>query len=88
MAVIPELRASWQHEFLNDSRSLWATLDGGTGPGFQYVAAAPERNALFASAALNFLLGNRWSANISYNLNSGGGDFRSHTISAGVNVSF
>ncbi len=88
VAIIPELRATWQHEFLQDSRTLSAALDGGSGPGFNYVTSAPQRDALFVGAGVNFLFGNRWSANAYYNADCASGDFKSQMVSGGVSVKF
>ena len=33
VALIPEVRMFWQHEFLNNARNINASLDGGSGAG-------------------------------------------------------
>ncbi len=88
VALVPEGRVTWQHEFLQDSRDIGAALDGGRGPGFNVVTTTPERDAVFAGVGLNLQVGERWNANVYYNADFGRGDFRSQMISGGLNLRF
>jgi len=88
VALVPEGRITWQHEFLQDSRDIAAELDGGRGPGFNIATTTPERDAVFAGAGLNLQVGDRWNANVYYNADFGRGDFKSQMISGGVNIKF
>ncbi len=88
VALVPEGRITWQHEFLQDSRDIGAALDGGSGPGFNVVTMTPERDAVFAGVGLNLQVGQRWNANVYYNADFGRGDFKSQMISGGVKVQF
>ncbi len=86
--LTPELRASWQHEFLNDSRLLTGSLDAGGSPGFFYTTTAPGRDSFYGSVGVNLQFGVRWSTNLFYHLNAGNGRYRSHMVTGGLNVSF
>jgi|GEM_PF-2209654 len=82
-ALIPQANVSWQHEFLNGSRTVDATLDGG--PGFGYGTAGPRRDALSVGGGVALQLGDRWSASVFYNAEVGGGSDRAiHRLTGGV----
>lgn len=70
VALIPELRAFWQHEFL-DGDSMQARLAGGSGPGFLYEMERDDRDALFLGAGLGLQIGPRFYANLYYNVDLG-----------------
>lgn len=86
--IIPEGRIFWQHEYLNDSRTIGASLDGGSGPGFGFETAAPGRDSVLATAGVSAQFGEQWNANLYYTANFGRQDFVSHMISAGLEWKF
>jgi outer membrane autotransporter protein len=87
-ALIPEVRAFWQHEFLQDGETFHAALDGGAGPGFDYVTEDPERDALFAGAGLNLLVGSHFSTSVFYHAEFGRTDDVNHTVSVNASWKF
>ncbi len=87
-SLTPEARAFWQHEYLQDPYRFGAALAGGSGPGFSYQTGAPSRDALFTGIGLNARFGERWDVNLNYDADLGRGDTFSHSVSAGVKVSF
>ena len=88
ISLIPEGRLFWQHEFLENSRDIASTLDGGNGPGFNYTTSAPSRDAVFAGVGISAQFGERWTANLYYNADFGRQDYISHSVSAGLNFKF
>jgi len=86
--LIPEVRMIWQHEFLNDSRTIGASLDGGSGASFDYLTAAPGRDNVYAGAGVTAQIGRNWNANLFYNADFGRQDFTSHMISGGLGWEF
>lgn len=88
IAIIPELRMKWQHEFLMNPTTFSAALDGGNGAGFDYTTTAPARDAVFAGAGVTVQVGDRWNASFYYNADFGRGDFTSQMISGGLGISF
>lgn len=86
--IIPEARLLWQHEFLNNPRSLGASLNGGAGPGFDYTTSAPGRDSVFAGTGVTAQIGERWNTYFYYNADFGRQDYIGHTISAGLGLSF
>jgi outer membrane autotransporter protein len=88
ITLIPEGRMFWQHEFLQNPRTIGASLDGGSGPNFDYTTSTPDRDAVFAGAGLIGQFGKNLNAYIYYNADFGRQDFVSHTISTGLNFKF
>jgi len=88
IALIPEVRMFWQHEFLNNSRNINAALDGGNGPSFDYETSDPYRNSVFAGAGVTAQFGKNLSGSVFYNINFGSQTYQSNMVSAGLNFSF
>lgn len=88
IAIIPEGRLFWQHEFLENSQNIGASLDGGSGASFDYSTSAPDRDSVWAGAGISAQFGDTWNANFYYNANFGREDFVSHMISGGVGFKF
>ncbi len=88
IAIIPEVRMLWQHEFLNNPRNIGAALDGGNGPAFGYETSAPARDSVFAGAGVSAQFGDRWNAYFYYNADFGRQDFVSNMISGGLGWKF
>lgn len=88
LALIPEVRMLWLHEFLDGSRTLNAALDGGSGAAFGFDTANPNRNSAFAGAGLNMRLGQTWTASAFYNVDFGTPDFTNNIISLSLSWNF
>jgi outer membrane autotransporter protein len=88
IALIPEVRMFWQHEFLNNPRNINASLDGGNGPSFDYESTDPYRNSVFAGAGITAQFGKNLSGSVFYNINFGSQTYQNNMVSAGLNFSF
>ena len=88
ITLIPEVRAFWMHEFLNNPRNISSALDGGSGPSFDYETAAPYRDSMFAGAGLNAKFGDRWTTSVYYNVNFGSSNYTNNIISVSLNFGF
>lgn len=88
LALLPEIRALWMHEFLAQSASVSSALDAGRGTSFDYETGAPYANSLFGGAGLGFRFGEQLTGSIFYNINMAGADFLNNIISADLNVAF
>lgn len=88
ITLIPEGRMLWQHEYLNGPRTIGASLDGGAGSGFDYLTAAPGRDAVYAGAGVTAQFGPNWNANLFYNADFGRQDYISHMVSGGLTWEF
>jgi outer membrane autotransporter protein len=86
VAIIPELRAFWQHEFL-DGEDLHASLNGGSGPGFLYEPEENDKDALYLGAGVGFQFSPRFYANIYYNVDLGREE-PSHNVSLSATIRF
>ncbi len=86
-AIIPELRAFWQHEYL-EGGDISAQLDSGFGGSFGYQTNEPEKDAVYVGAGLGFQIGPRIYANIYYNADFGRNDDANHTVSVSATLKF
>jgi outer membrane autotransporter protein len=88
LTLIPEVRLLWQHEFLNNSRTINSTLQGGAGASFGYVTADPDRDSAYGGAGITARIGDRWTASAFYNVDFGNPNFLSNQVSVGLNFAF
>lgn len=88
IALIPEVRMFWQHEFLNNTRTINASLDGGSGAAFGYETTDPYRDSVFAGAGVTAQFGKNLSGSVFYNINFGSQTYKSNMVSTGLNFSF
>ncbi|MEN9468779.1 MAG: hypothetical protein RL630_512 [Verrucomicrobiota bacterium] len=88
IALVPEIRMLWLHEFLDSPRTIDAALDGGAGAAFAYETANPGRDSVFAGLGVGVRLGRDWTASAFYNVNFGNPDFTSNIVSLSLGVSF
>jgi outer membrane autotransporter protein len=88
IALFPEVRMFWQHEFLNNPRNISASLDGGNGAAFDFETSDPYRNSVFAGAGVTAQFGKNLSGSVFYNINFGSQTYQSNMVSAGLNFSF
>jgi outer membrane autotransporter protein len=78
----------WQHEFLENSRTIDASLDGGNILGFGFETSAPERDSVFAGAGVIAQLGQNWNASCYYNVDFGRQNYIAQMVSVGLQWKF
>jgi len=85
--VVPQVYATYQHEFSNDSRGLDARLSQGAST-FTWQTEGPRRD--FAVVGANLTLGIRKNvrAQLDYNAEVGRGNFTAHSLTAGLRWEF
>jgi autotransporter-associated beta strand protein len=88
ITLIPEVRAFWMHEFLNNSRNISSALDGGNGASFDYETEASYRNSVFGGVGVSAKVGDRWNASVFYNVNFGSENYTNNIISTSLGFSF
>jgi len=88
IALIPEVRMFWQHEFLNNPRNISASLDGGNGGSFDFKTSDPYRNSVFAGAGITAQFRKNLSGSVFYNVNFGSQTYQSNMVSVGLNFGF
>lgn len=85
VTLIPELRADWEHEYL-DADGIHTSLDGGNGPSFRYTPDDGDKDRLILGAGLGTQWGERIFTHIGYQAQMGSETIHSATV--GVNFSF
>ncbi len=86
--LTPHLSASWQHEFLDDSRGITGQFDG-VGPGsFTVQTDQPDRDSAFIDAGINVDLNQTITLFADYETEAGGDRFFGESVQAGVKVGF
>ena len=88
LTLIPEVRAQWMHEFLNNPSTISSSLDGGSGPSFDYQTAAPYRDSVFGGVGVSAKVGENITGSIFYDVNFGSGEFLNNIISADFGIAF
>ncbi|KQZ01845.1 hypothetical protein ASD45_14040 [Pseudolabrys sp. Root1462] len=85
----PELRASWQHEFLDKTRDIRASFVDQALPGtFTTTAAGAGTDFGVVGAGLSMVLAERTQLSLGYDFKFGGRDFTAHQISGRVRHTF
>ena len=86
--VTPELRAAWQHEYLDNQRSISASfVDGGVGA-FTVGGPAIGRDSLTVIAGVTVQISKQVSIFADYDGNVGRTNYSSHSVIGGVRVKF
>lgn len=87
VAIIPEVRAFWQHEYL-DGDEISAALDSGFGPAFTHETQGPDKDSVYIGAGVGIQIGNRFYGNIYYNVDLGRNEEANHTVSISATWKF
>ena len=65
--LVPEIRAFWNREHLNNADRLAASLNGGAGAGFTYALPEAPPDSFLTGAGVSARFGAHWDASIYYN---------------------
>ncbi len=88
VVATPYLSASWQHEYLDDSRGITSQF-AGTGLGsFTVNTTSPDRDSAVIDAGLNTQWNNAFSLFLDYQAQAGQSNFFAESIEGGAKVSF
>ena len=88
VVLFPEARLFWQEECLESSHDISSSLNGGSGPSFDYTTDNLARESVFGGAGISAQFGANWNTYFYYNTNFGREEFTSHSISTGLNFKF
>ena len=88
ITLVPEIRISWMHEFMNNPRDISNKLDGGNGASFNYETTTPYRDSANAGTGVTAQFNKSISSSVFYNVNLGSQSFLSNTISLSLNFGF
>jgi uncharacterized protein with beta-barrel porin domain len=87
VTVVPQVYATYQHEYSNSSRGLDARLSQ-AGNTFTFLTDAPHRNFAVVGANVNILTQKNLKVQIDYNAEVGRGNYTAHYVNAGVRWEF
>ena len=85
--VTPSISAQWQHEFLDNELSLDSRFANGAGGVFSVPGPKVGRDSALLTGAVN-VAWSRYSAYVAYQADLGRTNYESHTVLAGLRVSF
>jgi len=93
LTFIPELRALWYHEFMDDSRGVNTSLPGAPALGsFPVSTFSPQRDFALVGIGLNTAFtgykGVPVGMFINYNVQVGQSDYIANSVNAGIRVNF
>lgn len=88
MVLTPEVRLSWQHEFLDDSRGVVATFSDPSAGAFSVRTDDPSRDWALLGLSLTGSLSERTSVFADYELQAGQSNFIAQSIALGVKLGF
>jgi len=88
VTATPYLSATWQHEYLDNSRGITSQFDGtGAGP-FTVNTFSPDRDSALINAGLDTQWNSALNLFIDYQVQAGQSDFFAQSIEGGAKVSF
>ena len=85
--LVPRIQASFQHEFLNDSRGIEAKLAQGSSA-FSVQTDSPARDFGLLGAGFSVLLSDSISTYLDYQTQVWQKNFSTHSVNGGVRVGF
>jgi outer membrane autotransporter protein len=93
VTFIPELRARWYHEFMDDSRGVSTSLPGSPAIGsFSVSTFTPQRDFALVGVGLNTAFtgcnGMPIESFLNYNIQVGQSDYIANSVNAGVQIGF
>jgi uncharacterized protein YhjY with autotransporter beta-barrel domain len=84
----PHLDASWQHEFMDQSRGITSQFEG-TGLGsFSVKTENPSRDSALVDAGLDAQIDQTWTAFADYEVQAGQENYFGQSVQAGVKIGF
>jgi autotransporter-associated beta strand protein len=88
MRLTPQVRASWQHEFMDSTQSIASSFSTGPGPVFNVNGPAIGRDSLRLSTGLLLQITPTVGAYLFYGGQLGRANYISHSVTLGMNISF
>jgi YVTN family beta-propeller protein/autotransporter-associated beta strand protein len=86
--VIPELRASWQHEFKYSALPITAQFASGADGAFTVHGPGIGHDSALIHSAIEVRWNDRWSSFVGYDGNVGRGSYDSNAVSGGLTYQF
>ena len=87
-AFATEVRAEWQHEFLDDSRGIGASFIGDGLAPFSVQTTNPQRDAALVGVGVDFTMRDRWTFFFDYDAQAGQQSYIEQSVKGGLKFSF
>ena len=88
MIFTPHLSASWQHEFLDQSRGITSQFDGIGAGSFVVNTPRPSRDSALADLGLDAQIDKTWTVFVDYTVQAGQSNYFGQSVQAGVKIGF
>jgi len=88
VAFATEIRAAWQHEFLDDSRAINSAFIGSGLGAFSVQTTNPQRDAVLAGVGVNFTVRNTMTLFFDYDVQAGQQSYLEQSVKGGIKLSF
>jgi len=83
-----EIHAAWQHEFLDDSRSISGQFIGSGLAAFNVNTTKPQRDAAIAGVGVNFTVRDTMTVFFDYDVQAGQESYLEQSVKGGLKFSF
>jgi outer membrane autotransporter protein len=87
-ALALDLHAAWQHEYLDDSRSIGASFETGGFAPFAVQTASPQRDAAVVGVGFNATFHDRLTLFVAYDLDISNSSYFEQSVNGGARISF
>jgi uncharacterized protein YhjY with autotransporter beta-barrel domain len=84
----PHLSASWQHEFMDQSRGITSQFDGIGAGSFEVQTPNPSRESALADVGLDAQVNDALTVFVDYTVQAGQADYFGQSVQAGVKIGF
>jgi outer membrane autotransporter protein len=88
MTFTPHLSASWQHEFMDQSRGITSQFDGVGAGSFVVNTSNPSRDSALADLGLDAQIDKTWTVFADYTVQAGQSNYFGQSVQAGVKIGF
>jgi uncharacterized protein YhjY with autotransporter beta-barrel domain len=88
MIFTPHLYASWQHEFLDQSRGITSQFDGLGAGSFSVATPNPSRDSALVDVGLDAQIDQTWTVFADYAVQAGQDNYFGQSVQAGVKIGF
>ncbi len=88
MTFTPHFSASWQHEFLDQSRGITSQFDGLGAGSFVVNTVNPSRDSALLDTGVDVQIDQTWTVFADYSVQAGQDNYFGQSVQAGVKVGF
>ena len=88
VAFATEIRAAWQHEFLDDSRAINADFVGSGLGAFSVQTTNPQRDAALVGVGVNITVRDTMTLFFDYDVQAGQQSYLEQSVKGGIRFAF